>query len=78
MHSPFGKIGRKKNRMTLCRMQCNSVIAVSIVRKILVQECMQAAHEIFTKLARLEGGKGRGLVRQQRRDFGRCFVGVAE
>lgn len=34
---------------------------VSIVRKILVQECMQAAHEIFTKLARLEGEKRAGV-----------------
>lgn len=35
---------------------------------------MQAAHEIFTKIARLEEGeKGRGLARQQKRDFGKVF-----
>lgn len=59
--------------MTLCRLQFNSIITVSIVRKTLVQACMQAAHEILTKLARLEEGKGQGFGRQQRRDFGKVF-----
>lgn len=40
---------------------------------------MQAAHEIFTKLARLKGGK-RAEVRQESRKgtLERYFVGMAE
>lgn len=36
---------------------------VSIVRKILVQECKEAVHEIFTDLGRMEKRKTRGRGR---------------
>lgn len=40
---------------------------------------MQAAHEIFTKLARLEGGKRAGVWGGSRKGtLERYFVGMAE